>query len=210
MASTLVIVDDHALIREGIRHICERNDEFEVVGEAATIGEAFLLLDRLRPNVVSFDAQFPDGSGIDAARQARCKYPDLGIVICTAEAGDQIVLDALQAGASAFVDKRRKPAEIVAAARHAAATPQVFTSRRLAEVKALRQSPSPVKLSPRESEVLVLLADGLGAAQIARQLYISQSTAKTHISSLYEKLGAGNRAQALMAALRAGLLQLTV
>ena len=95
----------------------------------------------------------------------------------------------------------------MAAARHAASAPRSFTSADLIEAMRRKMSPTGPQLSPREREVLGLLADGLGVAQISRQLFISESTTKTHISKLYDKLGAGNRAQALMTALRLGLLK---
>jgi DNA-binding CsgD family transcriptional regulator len=109
-------------------------------------------------------------------------------------------------GASAFVPKDAPAEDVVAAARHAAASPQAFTAANLADAMKRRMEPTGPQLSPREREVLVLLADGLGVAQISKRLYISESTTKTHISKLYEKLEASNRTQAVMAAVRLGLL----
>ena len=154
-----------------------------------------------------FDVRLPDGSGIEAAGKARAQFPDLGIVVLTMYAGDEQLFEALEAGASAFVPKNAPAEDVVAAARHAASSPRSFTANDLAEAMKRRMSPSGPQLSPREREVLQLLADGLGVAQISRKLYISESTTKTHISKLYEKLGAGNRAQALMSALKLGLLK---
>jgi DNA-binding NarL/FixJ family response regulator len=113
----------------------------------------------------------------------------------------------LEAGASAFVPKDAPAEDVVAAARHAAASPEAFSAADLANAMKRRLAPSGPQISPREREVLGLLADGLAVAQIARRLYISESTAKTHISKLYEKLGAGNRAQAIMTAMRMGLIK---
>lgn len=207
MAITILIVDDHELIRQGLRRAFEREGEFEVVGEASTIAEAQRLLGLLTPQVVIYDVRLPDGSGMDAARKARAQFAELGIVILTMYAGDEQLFDALEAGASAFVPKNAPSEDVVAAARHAASSPRAFTANDLAEAMKRKLSPSGPQLSPREREVLQLLADGLGVAQISRQLYISESTTKTHISKLYEKLGAGNRAQALMSALKLGLLK---
>lgn len=207
MAITVLIVDDHELIRQGLRRAFEREGEFEVVGEAGTVADALRLLGLLSPQVVIFDVRLPDGSGLDAARKARSHNPDLGIVILTMYAGDEQLFEALEAGASAFVPKNAPAEDVVAAARHAASSPRAFTASDLADAMKRKLSPSGPQLSPREKEVLQLLADGLGVAQISRQLYISESTTKTHISKLYEKLGAGNRAQALMSALRLGLLR---
>ena len=113
---------------------------------------------------------------------------------------------ALEAGASAFVAKDAPADDVVAAARHALVAPRSFTAANLADAMRRKMEPSGPQLSPRELEVLGLLAEGLGVAAIARKLYVSESTAKTHISKIYEKLGAANRAQAIMAAIRAGLI----
>jgi len=204
--TTVLLVDDHALIREGLRRAFERTGDFEVVGEAGSVAEAHELIAQHSPNVVIFDVRLPDGSGLDATRRARADHPDLGIVVLTMYAGDEQLFGALDAGASAFVPKDAPAEEVVAAARHAAQSPHSFSAADLAEAMKRRMTPSGPQLSPREREVLGLLADGLGVAQISRKLFISESTTKTHISKLYEKLGAGNRAQAIMAALRLGLI----
>lgn len=207
MTIEVLLVDDHELIRQGLRRSFEREGDFEVVGEAGSVAEAQRLIGTTRPRVVVIDVRLPDGSGLKLAAAARLANPDLGIVILTMYAGDDQLFAALEAGASAFVPKNAPAEEVVAAARHAAATPRSFTSAELAEAMKRRMSPTGPQLSPREREVLQLLADGMGVAQISRHLFISDSTTKTHISKLYEKLGAGNRAQALMTALRLGLLR---
>ncbi len=207
MTISVLLVDDHELIRQGLRRAFERDGEFDVVGEAGSVNEALRLIGLITPDVVIFDVRLPDGSGLDAIRKIRADRKDLGIVVLTMYAGDEQLFEALEAGASAFVPKNSPADDVVAAARHAAASPQAFTASDLAEAMKRRMSPSGPQLSPREREVLLLLADGLGVAQISRQLFISESTTKTHISKLYDKLGAGNRAQALMTALKLGLLK---
>jgi DNA-binding NarL/FixJ family response regulator len=204
---SVLLVDDHELIRQGLRRAFERDGDFEVVGEAATVADARRLLGMSTPDVMILDVRLPDGNGLEATRKFRADNPELGIVILTMYAGDEQLFEALEAGASAFVPKNSPSEDVVAAARHAASSPRAFTANDLAEAMKRRMSPTGPQLSPREREVLGLLADGLGVAQISRQLYISESTTKTHISKLYEKLGAGNRAQALMTALRLGLLK---
>jgi DNA-binding NarL/FixJ family response regulator len=206
VSTTVLLVDDHELIRQGLRRAFERSGDFTVAGEAASIGEAMALIDGNPPEVVILDVRLPDGSGLDAAAALRKKHPRLGIVVLTMYAGDEQLFGALDAGASAFVPKDAPAEDVVAAARHAAASPDSFTAANLADAMKRRMEPTGPQLSPREKEVLVLLADGLGVAQISKRLYISESTTKTHISKLYEKLGAGNRAQALMSALRLGLI----
>jgi len=207
MSTTVLLVDDHELIRQGLRRAFERAADFEVVGEAGSIAEAFRKLDALTPDVVVVDMRLPDGSGLEIVKVARKARADLGIVVLTMYAGDEQLFGALDSGASAFVPKDAPTDDVLSAARHAAASPQAFTARDLAEAMKRRLTPTGPQLSPREKEVLGLLAEGLGVAAISRKLYISESTAKTHISKLYEKLGAANRAQAIMSALRLGLIR---
>jgi DNA-binding NarL/FixJ family response regulator len=159
----VLLVDDHDLIRRGLRHAFERDRQFEVVGEAATAAEAIRQAGALQPDVVIMD---------------------LRIVVLTMYAGDDQLFGALEAGASAFVPKTAPADEVVAAARHAASAPSAFTAADLAEAMKRRLAPAGPQLSPRESQVLRLLADGMSVAGIAKQLFVSESTAKTHISKL--------------------------
>lgn len=206
MTITVLLVDDHELIREGLRRALERASDVEVVAEAASVAEGIAMGRKCDPTVSIVDLRLPDGNGLEVVRALREQSADMGIVVLTMYAGDNQLFDALDAGASAFVPKSAPAEEIVAAARHAASAPRSFTSADLADAMKRRTSPQGPQLSPREREVLQLLADGMGVSQISRQLFISDSTTKTHISKLYDKLGAGNRAQALMTALRLGLL----
>jgi DNA-binding NarL/FixJ family response regulator len=203
---SIVLVDDHELIRQGLRRAFERTGDFTVVGEAGSCAEALRIVAEHTPNVVIFDVRLPDGSGLDAARKVREANPKMGIVVLTMYAGDDQLFGALEAGASAFVPKDAPADDVIAAARHAAVSPRAFTANDLAGAMQRRLSPTGPQLSPREREVLGLLAEGLGVAAISKQLFISESTTKTHISKVYEKLGAGNRAQALMTAMRLGLI----
>jgi DNA-binding NarL/FixJ family response regulator len=204
----VLIVDDHDLIRKGLRHAFERDRSFEVVGEAGSAAEAIRQAGALNPDVVIMDLQLADkSSGLEATRTLRKSNPGMGIVVLTMYAGDDTLFGALEAGASAFVPKSAPADEVVAAARHAASSPSAFTADGLADAMKRRLAPQGPQLSPRESQVLRLLAEGMSVAGIAKQLYVSESTAKTHISKLYEKLGSANRAQALMTALKLGLLE---
>lgn len=203
----VVLVDDHQLIREGLRRAFDRAGDIEVVGEAGSVAEAVEALERLNPDVLVTDVRLPDGDGIALTTRARAHNPSMGIVVLTMYAGDEQLFAALDAGASGFVGKDAPAEEVVAAARHAAASPRAFSARDLpAALQRKMSAPVGPRLSPREKEVLDLLVDGLAIAQIARRLFISESTAKTHVANIYEKLGAGNRAQAVMAAVRLGLV----
>jgi len=207
MPTSVLLIDDHDLIRQGLRRAFERSDDFTVLGEAASLSQGEQLVARHDPQVVVIDVRLPDGSGLDLVRKMRQHKTQLGIVVLTMYAGDEQLFAALDAGASAFVAKDAPADDVVAAARHAAVSPRSFTAPDLAEAMQRRLRPTGPQLSPREREVLELLSQGLGVAAIARKLYISESTAKTHISKIYDKLGAANRAQAIMNGIRAGLIK---
>lgn len=202
----VLVVDDHALIRLGLARAFERAPEFTVVGQAANVAEALHFVTQDPPGVVVTDVRLPDGSGLDLLRALRERYPSMGLVVVTMYARDEYLFQALEAGASAFVSKDAPAEQVVNAARQALVSPLTFTASNLVEAMQRKRSREEVTLSPRECEILELLAEGLGATGIARQLFVSESTAKTHIAKIYEKLGAANRAQAIMAAVRAGLL----
>jgi DNA-binding NarL/FixJ family response regulator len=206
MASSVLLIDDHELIRHGLRLAFDRSGDFVVVAEAASVADGLRLARRHPPDVAVVDMHLPDGSGVDAVRGLRLLYPDVGIVVLTMYAGDDQLFAALDAGASAFVSKAAGSDDVVAAARHALDSPHSFAAENLAGAMRRRLTPTGPQLSPRERRVLDLLADGLGVAAISRTMFVSDSTTKTHITRLYEKLGAGNRAQAIMSAVRSGLL----
>lgn len=207
MPKRVLLVDDHELIRQGLRRAFEREDDFTVAAEAGSIAEGLQAVAEHHPDVIICDLRLPDGDGLQLTREVRKSDTETGIVILTMYAGDEHLFGALEAGASAFVPKDAPAEEVVSAARHAASSPTAFSAPDLADAMRRRLTPSGPQLSPREREVLGLLADGMAVAQIAKALYISESTAKTHISKLYEKLGAGNRAQAIMTAMRMGLIK---
>ena len=205
--STVLIVDDHQLIRGGLRLAFDRAEDLEVVGEASSVAEALVALDELSPRVLVTDVGLPDGDGISLVKRARKDHAELGIVVLTMYTSDKELFGALESGASAFVGKDAPAHEVVAAARHAAVSPETFIAPGLAAaIKRRLETPAPPPLSRRELEVLDHLVNGLAVGQIARRLFISQSTAKTHVANIYAKLGAGNRAQAVVTAIRLGLV----
>jgi DNA-binding NarL/FixJ family response regulator len=205
-ATPVLLVDDHDLIRQGLARAFERDPDFRVVGQAGSVDEGLSLARQHQPSVVVTDVRLPDGTGLDLVRSLRSQDKSIGLVVLTMYAGDEQLFAAMEAGASAFVAKDAPADDVVAAARHAQVSPGTFASANLADAMRRRMAPTGPQLSPRETEVLKLLSDGLGVAAIARTLFVSESTAKTHISKIYEKLGAGNRAQAIMNAIRAGVL----
>lgn len=207
MGTTVLLVDDHELIRQGLARAFERDEDMTVVGQAGSVEEGISAWESLRPEVVVTDLQLPDGHGLDVVRAIRASNDTTGVVVLTMHAGDDHIFAAMKAGASAFVGKDTRAAEVVSAAKHAAVAPRTFLCAGLSQAVMRRAtSPATPKLSGREAEVLALLADGLGTGEIASSLYLSESTAKTHITHIYQKLGAANRAQALVTAMRLGLL----
>lgn len=204
--TTVLIVDDHQLIRDGLRRAFERAGGFEVVGEAASVADGLAAVAESDPDVVVTDLRMPDGTGLELTRELRQSRPQLGIVVLTMYAGDDVLFEAMDSGASALVSKEAPADDVVSAARQAAVSPRSFTAKDLAGAMFRRRENKAPRLSERELEVLELLADGKGVSVIARRLFISESTAKTHVSRIYDKLGAANRAQAVLLAVRTGLL----
>ncbi|MGH3716080.1 MAG: LuxR C-terminal-related transcriptional regulator [Micromonosporaceae bacterium] len=204
MLIRIVAIDRHTLARLGLAYAASQVDDIELVGQAEDAADGRRLVAALRPTVVTLDADLPDGDGVALGQELREAYPGLGVVLL-AGADNGLLMRALQAGLSAFVTKSAASEEILAAIRHAAVAATTFTAAGLAAAFAARQHTQSV-LSTRETEVLRLLRDGYTAPRIAVQLAVSESTVKTYIGRLYDKLDASNRAQALMTAVRRGLL----
>ena len=204
--TSVLLIDDHELIRQGLAGAFGQADGFEVIGQGASVGEGMALAAQLHPDVVVTDVRLPDGSGLDVVRALRKGDKRIGLVVLTMDAGDEQLFAAMDAGASGFVAKSAPTSTVISAARQATVSPLTFTCTGLAEAMLRRMSSGAPRLSDRERQVLDLLAEGLGVSGIASRLYLSESTAKSHIGRIYDKLGAANRAQALVAAMRLGLI----
>ena len=204
----LAIVDGQTLIRYGLRELIAQHSDIEIVAECQSAAEAPSMVAAAQPDVVTVDVVLPDGDGLQLARELRDSYAGLGIVILTSMQEDDVLFRALDTGVSAFVAKTAPVEEVLGAIRHAAVAASSFTASGLAGAVARRRTRQDgLSLSPRETQVLRLLHDGLSVPAIALAMFISVSTAKTYVARLYEKLGAANRAQALMAAMHHGLIQ---
>ena len=201
----LIVVGSRPLIRWALVQIASHHDDITVVGEAATGEDALALASAAKPDVVTIDRINEHGWSL--ADRLRNLQPMLGIVLLTADDSDQMLFRALNMGVSAFVSKSAPIPDMIAAIRHATDAPQSFSAARLADaLRRKRETAERLTLSPREQEILLLLHEGKSVPQVAAQLFLSLSTAKTYVARLYDKLGARNRAQALMAAVRNGLL----
>jgi DNA-binding NarL/FixJ family response regulator len=202
-----VVVDAHTLTRYGLSVLVAQHPDIEIVAETGSAADAPSLIAAAAPDVVTIDIGLPDGDGLQLSRELRDRYATLGIVVLTSSGQDDVLFRALDTGASAFVLKTAPVAEVLGAIRHASVAATSFTATGLlGALSRRRATDSRYPLSPREREVLVYLMDGFSTPAIARALYVSQSTAKTYVARLYDKLGANNRAQALMTALRHGLI----
>jgi DNA-binding NarL/FixJ family response regulator len=202
----LLVVDPHPLVRWALSQIAATRSDLVLVGEAACMDEAVALAFAVKPDVITIDDSLAGEESWQLAAHMRATYPDMGIVVLSAEGGDQTLFRALDVGASAFVAKSAPIQDVVAAIRGAAVAPSSFAAAGLATaMRRRRESSDRMALSPREREILFLLHDGLSVPEIAAQLYVSLSTAKTYVARLYDKLGARNRAQALMTAVRLGM-----
>jgi DNA-binding NarL/FixJ family response regulator len=208
MTIRVVVVDGHTLTRYGLSTLAGLNPDIEIVGEATTAAQVPSIVTKADPHVVTIDVALPDGDGLQLARELRDRHATLGIVMLTSYGADDVLFRALETGVSAFVSKDAPVEEVLGAIRHAAVAASSFTASGLASALTRRRTATDKPmLSPREREVLVLLRDGTSIPSIARSLFVSQSTAKTYVSRLYDKLGASNRTQALMVALRQGIIR---
>jgi DNA-binding NarL/FixJ family response regulator len=205
----VVLVDDHTMVRQGLCHMLDGEDDTTVVAQAATVAEGRALLATTPFDVLVVDVTLPDGSGLQLAASARARSEQVGIVVLTMHGDDETLLSALDAGASAFLHKAAGYDEIIEAVRRSHAHPDVFSAAGLAGALRRRAQSDKPHLTPRELEVLAHLGEGRSVAQVAHLLHMSESTVKTHVGRLYDKLGAANRTQAVMAAVRLGLVSVT-
>lgn len=212
MTVQVLLVDDHAVVREGVAAMVGAQDDMEVVGQAGSLAEGQSLLDRALgepangPLVAIIDVTMPDGSGLSLVRSARERSKDIGLVVLTMLNDDSSLLEALDAGASALVRKSSPAEQVISAVRRAAEMPLEFSASGLAEAMRRRSEAPQATLTSREAEVLKLLVEGASVAQVGRALFMSPSTVKTHIGKIYDKLGAHNRASAVISAVRLGLV----
>lgn len=208
MTIRLGIIDGHTLTRLGLRQLVAQHEDVEIVCECSSGADARAAVLASRPAVVTIDTVLPDADGLRLARELRDQDAGLGVVILSSDRGDDLLIRAMEAGVSAFVTKTAPAAEVIAAIRHSAVAPSSFTASGLSDVLARRRvARDQFGLSPREMEVLRLLREGTSVPAIAATMFIAQSTAKTYVARLYDKLGAGNRAQALMTAAHHGLIR---
>jgi len=207
----VMLVDDHAVVREGLRTFLELQDGIEVVGEAEDGRQAIAEAERLNPDVILMDLVMPVMDGVGAMRELRQKLPDARVIVLTSFAQDDRLLPAIQAGAAGYLLKNVQPKELaraVRAAHNGEALLDPMIAARLVEAIAQPPGEEPrEQLTPRERDVLELIGRGLSNKRIALELGVSEKTVKTHVGHLLAKLGVTDRTQAALQAVREGLVE---
>ncbi|MEC4570214.1 response regulator transcription factor [Streptomyces virginiae] len=203
------LLDDHEVVRRGLRDLLDAEADIAVVGEAGTAEQALARGPALRPDVAVLDVRLPDGDGITVCRELRSRMPGLACLMLTSFDDEDALLDAIMAGAAGYVLKQIKGSDLVSAVRSVATgqsmldpatTARLMQSLRSPEAAGEPQDARLATLSERERAVLALIGDGLTNRQIAKQLYLSEKTVKNHISRLLGKLGVERRVQAAVIA----------
>ncbi len=213
MAIRLLLADDHRMLREGLRRSLVE-EGFEVVGEAGDGEEACDLVDELLPDVVLMDVTMPNMDGVEAVKRIHEAHPEVRVVMLTMHADAEVVAEAIRNGASGYLVKDCSTDEIAEAIRLAASgetavSPQLAASM-LGELRRLDRGKDGEErlITKREEEVLQLVADGCSTPEVAEKLYISQKTVKNHLAAIYQKLDARDRTQAVVRAVRMGIIRI--
>ena len=214
MKIRLLLADDHTMLRQGLRRALEEDERFEVIAEAASGDEAVRLAMALRPDVVLMDVTMPFMDGVAATREITSRLPNTRIVMLTMHHDAEVAQRAIRAGATGYLVKDCSLDEVrativMAASGDTAVSPDLAASM-LGEARRLQQlgSEDEKVISRREEEVLQLIADGASTPEVASKLFISQKTVKNHLASIYEKLDARDRTQAVLQAVRRGIVRL--
>lgn len=209
----ILIADDHPVVREGLFAMLSREPDFRVVGEAKDGIEAVEKANKLNPDVILMDLRMPEMDGVEAMRQIRAANPDIKFIILTTYSDDEYIFSGIEAGARAYLLKDAPREELFKAIRAVyrgeSLIQPVVASRlidRFAELS--RKTPPGEQLTERELEILQLMAKGAANKEISNQLSISESTVKTHISNIFQKLGVNDRTEAVTQALKRGLIRL--
>jgi len=201
------LLDDHEVVRRGVRDLLEAEADIEVVGEAGTCAQALARVPALRPQVAVLDVRLPDGDGVTVCRELRSGMPELACLMLTSFDDDDALLDAIMAGAAGYVLKQIKGTDLVNAVRTVASGQSMLdpaTTRKLMESLRHHDETDTVaalaQLTPREREILVLVGEGKTNRQIGKELYLAEKTVKNHVSRMLAKLGVERRLQAAVLA----------
>ena len=208
----VLVVDDHAILRDGIRALLDLNEDLKIVGEASDGKEAIEKVKDLSPDVVVMDIALPEIDGLEATRRIKKKYPQIQVLVLTQHDDKEYVLSAIKAGASGYVPKRALGSDLVSAIRAVYKGESfLYPSAAAALIEKCREQTETEpydQLTSREREVLTLIAEGHTSRQIAEKLFISVKTVQGHRAKIVEKLGIHNRAELIKYALRKGLVSM--
>ena len=204
----IVIADDHPVVRDGLRGMLSSQPDFDIVGEAINGAQAVELVAQLHPNVVLMDLRMPGLDGVIATRQIRSQLPEVAVLVLTTYDSDGDILHAFEAGATGYLLKDAPREELFHAIRAAAHGETVLASAVAVRLMGRMRAPAEETLSAREIEVLTLVAKGANNKQIGAQLHISESTVKSHLIHIFNKLGVNDRTQAVTTALQRRIVQL--
>ncbi|HPU38944.1 MAG TPA: response regulator transcription factor [Microthrixaceae bacterium] len=207
MPITVFLVDDHEVVRRGVRDLLESSGDLDVVGEAGSVAEAQVAVPAAAPDVAVLDVQLPDGTGIELCRELRSARPELACLMLTSFPDDDALLDAVVAGASGYVLKQVRGSDLVAAVRQVAAghslLDPVLRERAATRIRSGPEDDDRLKhLTPQERRILDLLADGLTNRQIADEMFLAEKTIKNYVSNLLAKMGMSRRTEAAVYAAR--------
>ncbi|MFJ3953390.1 response regulator transcription factor [Streptomyces sp. Je 1-4] len=202
------MADDHTVVRQGIVALLSLESDIEIVGEAQDGTSVVSATTALRPDVVLMDLRMPGGGGIAATRKISSLVPDCRVLVLTTYDNDASIVGAIEAGAIGYLLKSTSTPELVAGVRSAAVGRSVITPAVTLQMARRRSGTATSSPTPREIEILALVAQGRTNARIAEQLGIGEATVKTHLLSAFRKLGVSDRTEAVMAALSAGLISL--
>jgi DNA-binding NarL/FixJ family response regulator len=209
MTVHILIVDDHPVVRFGLRGMLEAYDDLRVVGEAGSGDEAIVLAAATRPDVVLMDLRMPGTDGATATARIRLEHPGIRVLVLTTYEGDADILPAIEAGATGYLLKDAPRDELLRAVR-AAARGEAILAPAVADVLMSRvRAPAQEPLTPREVEVLRLIARGASNRDAAAALFVSEATVKTHLLHIYAKLGVNDRTAAVALAVERGLVRLS-
>lgn len=203
---TVVVVDDHPIVREGLARMLTEYPDIKIVGAAPTGADGLLTVERSHPQVVLLDMQLPDMHGLDVLQEIVRRHPESRVLVLTIHDEPAIASQALDMGAAGYVLKDASQEELIAAIRIVAVGGEYFTSLVMRQLIEDRSAREPSQLSAREKEVLRLLAEGSSNREIAEALFLSPETVKTYVARIFQKLEATDRAQAVTKAFRLGLI----
>lgn len=202
----VLVADDHAVVRAGIVSLLEAEDGIEVVGEAVDGEDAVGRALALRPDLVVMDVRMPGLTGDQATARIRERAPEIRVLVLTTYESDASILAAIEAGASGYLLKAAPAEELVAGVRSVAAGEVALSPSIAAQLVTRMREPAPAALTPRETEVLRLVAKGLSNREIGERLFLGEATVKTHLLRTFEKLGVSDRTRAVTLAMERGLL----